>query len=305
MSKRTYIQEYIPDLEYFFNKFVDTYYKLTIGQQIRSSSSSLTQWEVYPGSFFELLFSNVFSYDSYLYLFLNVSPKHFATKGIRERLHSIDPDGLNCWVIDPAGVVNLFNIGDEEKSLLDLILIYRHGEIPDLSIIDYSNLNSILSKLMYQYLDIVINYNFENLNTTSLLSNTDNFLETFYETYVTNEAHRLMINWNFLIDTGLVSLRPCRNKTIITQDIITQNYITLVKEPYDNWLMVFKNGDIQDSSLFMLIVSNGVTTFTWSDTFTMEVGDTLIIDYRTKSIPAQQGDTPFDTIIDYGDIAGE
>jgi hypothetical protein len=292
---------YYPELEYYFNRFVDTYYNLTISKQIRSATADIRQDDLPNNSFFNLLFSNVCDFEYFVYTFNIVPISYFKTKLIRERLHFYNPNYLTIFISSADGTDNPFSIDEEKLMMLELLFNYRKGLPVDLTPINFNNLEAVLSKLIYQYLDIMVNHDFSKLNNTTPLSDPTMFLESFYETYITNEAHRLIIDWNYLVESGLVAIRPQRD-TFVKEAGLLLDYVVLTYTPYDDWFMVFKNGLIQDNQLFTFQIVGDEVRMYWSPSFVYNPEDVLIVDYHVKVDPEDAGDQPFDLKIDVGEI---
>ena len=109
-------------------------------------------------------------------------------------------------VIDESEGTNVFNLQQDDLTLLDALLQFR-TDSTSVTIIDsaitlldsttnilyatYGNLSTYLSKLIFLYLDLEINSNFSNYDNTSLVSNGDP-LTTLYEFYLIDKYFEFM-----------------------------------------------------------------------------------------------------------------
>ena len=107
---------------------------------------------------------------------------------MRERL-LVQPTSAQYFVcdIDSTAVcnINLYGLRTDDIILLDRLLVYRlEPENATLVGINYDTLSTNLSKLIYIYLDLKINDNFELFDHEALMSGSADLLEQCYESYV-------------------------------------------------------------------------------------------------------------------------
>ncbi len=204
---------------------------------------------------------------------------------------------------DATGVIitesnNPWNFAEIDIQMFDMLHQYRLGNIPDLTSVDTSFLTTKMSKMVYSYLDLMLNLNFDPFfNDSSVFSTPGNTLETLYEVYLMNEAHRTIKNWNFLIDSGVVITRPWRDKSALAVDQVTRRRLRLCYEPSENTdMVVLLNGKVLgDTSYRVVTDSTGMdsTSFTdgtcasgyaieISESVDIAVGDYVLIDYYTE-----------------------
>jgi len=178
----------VPELNYYFSVFVRT--------------SVLNKYRVtYPAvltcpcldenkSFIRLLFDDNWpkTYTTYRYFYREVNMAGWPEQ-VRTRL-AIYPSSAKCYLSDsdpPDADNNLFNLEVDDLLLLNKLLEYRTSDDPSgvsISEIDYITLNTPISKMIFLYLDLVINGNYENYNTETLISSESSVLESCYEIYL-------------------------------------------------------------------------------------------------------------------------
>ena len=286
------LYEYVPQLDNCFHVYWKNYGDITIHEipisEIEDNLSKFPQ-----NSFFDLLFNNSYIYDYYVTTFKEVSITFFQKK-IRERLHCTGKL-FKFYVSDIEADIDLYSIDTEQTQMLDLLLQYRLENNIDLSVIDYESLQSNLSKLIFIYLDFFVNDNYQNFNNINLISDENNTLETLFEIYVINEVHRIIKNTSYMLDTNIVSIRPEREKFIVTQEIINSKRIELNNILFDDTFYIFKNGVILLNSLFTLDLISGVQYYiNWTEDDLFDVDDVIIIDYNVKVDPEDTGETGID-----------
>ena len=167
--------------------------------------------------------------------------------------------------------------------------LYRGGSTPALNDVVYADLPTSLSKLIYIYLDLKINGNFDLLNIEVPIAAEDDLLGTLFEVYVVNESHRYIRNLNYMLDTEMVYLRPVRDNITLTSTIITNRKAALSETPSNvSEFWVFWNGDLQANTHFGIdttgIDMTGVTAvISWEEGyFDFSENDMLIVDYHTE-----------------------
>lgn len=155
-------------------------------------------------SFIELLFNESFTGNSYKHLLYSNTSKGSWPYIILQRL-MIYPASSLYYTFEKEEF-NLFNLSDNELTMLDGLLIYKNDNnslilndstsIIDVELIsdstsswtlnvNYDNVSN-LCKLIFVYLDFKINNNFIRFNTSEIISDSNNVLENMYESHVNN-----------------------------------------------------------------------------------------------------------------------
>jgi hypothetical protein len=109
-------------------------------------------------------------------------------KDVATRL-SIYPVSGRCFLSDwdpPEADVNLFNLEANDITMLDKLLEFRTVDSTSTVVIDidYNDLTTNLSKMIFLYLDLKINGNYERYNNEILISDEGLVLECCYEVYL-------------------------------------------------------------------------------------------------------------------------
>lgn len=295
---------YIPELDNHFLNHWHNHGELSIDNMkvpiLEPNSSILPE-----ASFLELLFSNVYLYDGYVYMFKEVPISSFS-KSIRERL-MYSSSLIKCYLSDINGTINLFSLESDDLLLLDKLLEYRIAEndtrYPDLSSIDYSTLSTNLSKLIFLYLDLVINNNFDNLNNLDLISSESSNLENLFEIYVTNETYKAISNWSFVIDTGISELRPAHDRFEVTDAILSVEKVRLRDYTYDFDIYVYWNSKLlsHENDEYDLIqiyddeIGLFITDVSWKDKgHNIKKNDFIVVEYYVKVNDQDVGEDAYD-----------
>ena len=185
-------------------------------------NSSINKYEVpyppetpthcYPqGSFVSMLFDDNFPYDYYEYLYAEKEDRLSWPWIVRQRL-LIYPRSAKYVVINNQTGTNLFLLKQDDFIMLDALLSYRVSTYNSSStdstaviliddstspvsisydsttnittvIASLNTLSTELSKLIFVYLDLCLNKNTSNYDSTNPIS-TDHALQTIYELYV-------------------------------------------------------------------------------------------------------------------------
>lgn len=192
----------VPELQHYFYEFIvnSRLNKWRVPEPVDISTLFLG-----PNSFIEMLFNDNYSKTTYEYRYSEETNSLCWAPNARRRIQ-VYPGSAKYLVLDSAGS-NVFNLQSEDFTLLDALLGYRIDET-SLTIIDttgvavydstsntlyarYTNLSTELSKLIFLYLDLQINDNFQNYNNLNLIS-TGGVLESCYEQYVIDRYFRYM-----------------------------------------------------------------------------------------------------------------
>ena len=171
-----------------------------------------TPTHCYPqGSFVSMLFDDHFPYDYYEYLYAEKTDRLSWPWIVRERL-LVYPRSAKYVIINNQTGENLFRLQQDDFTMLDALLQYRilthdstandstslilvddasssvayiYDSTTNIGIVTASldTLNTELSKLIFVFLDLMLNQNTSNYNTTTPIS-TSHALQTIYELYV-------------------------------------------------------------------------------------------------------------------------
>jgi hypothetical protein len=110
------------------------------------------------------------------------------------------PDTIECVLCDGSSVFhttesvikldNIFDITYGEKDMLDLLQNYKLGNPVDLNIVNFDQLPSALSRLIYIYLDFEINERFTLYDSNNPITNDSRLIEWLYEKWVIDCIYR-------------------------------------------------------------------------------------------------------------------
>ena len=281
------IFEYYPQIEYEFSAYWSVYAEITVDHLVLPYNT-MDYSILGSTSIFALLFDNSYSDTTYQYMF-KVVEKSTLDTAIREKIsmsyNTVRPY-ISCETTD-TGALNIFSFTPSDIVMFDLLLLYRMGTTPILTTIIFENLSNI-SKLIYSYLQLMINNNFDYINDTDIISEDDNLLETLYEVYVTNESHRTIRNWSFIADNEIIYTMPYRDNNTLDASDISSGYYYLSRRPYSlDPLYLFRNGDLQDSDTYVIQTitdttggCNGQFAVDWrTTTLSPDTDDVILVDY--------------------------
>ncbi len=183
----------VPELQSAYGKFIlsATLNKDQIDNPVIIPDIYLTE-----NSFLNMLFNNNYNLTDYSYLYVEQDPS--VVPRIATTRLQIYPGSSKYLIMDDEGS-NIFNLQNDDFSLLDSLLAYRNDST-SLTIIDstaitifdststilttsFDILTTELSKMIYLYLDLKINGNYSNYNNLQTIS-TGGLLQTCYETYL-------------------------------------------------------------------------------------------------------------------------
>jgi len=140
-------------------------------------------------SFIRLCFDDNWSrtYTSYRYMYREVNMQGWPEQ-VRMRL-AIYPTSGRCYLSDwdaPDADLNLFNLQDDDILMLDKLLEYRTVDSTSTVTLtmNYDDLSTNLSKMIFLYLDLKLNGSYERYNDEALISNESSVLESCYEVYL-------------------------------------------------------------------------------------------------------------------------
>ena len=142
-------------------------------------------------SFIRLLFDDTWptTLTSYRYLFRQDTSMDGASETLKRRMMINPANTLYICDSDSTAIcnVNLFGIIQDDLDMLDKLLQYRIDTTScDITTIVYANLTTVLSKLIYIYLTFKLTLDYSLFDNTTPISSTDNILENFYESYISD-----------------------------------------------------------------------------------------------------------------------
>lgn len=284
------LKQYLPELNYHFATYWKQYSEMAIDHihmpEIDADESS------YPSnSMFELLFNNNFQLDdtnaSYNYLFNKIN-NNTLDKSVYRRL-SVYGGFVETYITDISGNTDIFNISDSTCStriLLDKLLDYRTGVNiqSDLSGIDYSGLDSNLSKLIYLYLDLNVNGIYQPISNQLVVSDTSNLLENMFELYLINESHKLIKTWQNFIEHDVLELRPIRKRYFVDDDLEDALQIVIDDSsslPHDtDKISIYLNSfELSSPDEYLVVSDNTSVTIDFNPDLTLKENDVILVDY--------------------------
>lgn len=177
----------VPDLLYYTGQYVKT----SITNKFKIPFSEFPREFLIPdNSFIRLLFDETWptNQTSYQYLYKIEQDALSIPSDIRRRIkvYPVDVSYYDFSACQGAiGDVNVFDLQSDDLDMLDLLLQYRldSTSITSISII-YDDLTTVLSQLIYIYLDFKINLDYSLFDNTIPLSDDMMVLENFYESYL-------------------------------------------------------------------------------------------------------------------------
>jgi len=184
-----------PDLLYYTNSFVLS--SVVNKFKIQFSPTFLESYLSENKSFIRLLFDENWSHNSYRYLFREETNKSNIPSDLLRRM-MIYPSTSKYYVCDSDDLeicnINLFNLQNDDKIMMDKLLQYRIDTTSITSIeINYDDLSTRLSKLIYIYLNFKINNNYS-LFDKNPISNEEEILENFYEALILDTIFNYISN---------------------------------------------------------------------------------------------------------------
>ena len=212
----------VPELQHWYYTFLVD--KSIVGKDRIPPPTNIPELYMPTNSFIEMLFNDDFCHDSYEYRYIQESNVLCIPRVVFDRMQ-IYPGSWQYVNLNSAGV-NLFALQPDDFILLDALLEYRRltcdttadlvcgvdsTETFSLLVVDsinvsfacdttsgicilqasLSSLNTTLSQLVYLYLDLKVNGNFDKYNNTQLVSNCQ-LVESCYESYLIDQYYKCM-----------------------------------------------------------------------------------------------------------------
>ena len=189
-------------------------------------------------SIFCLLFNPAFSSLSYLYTFEKQTLLSCPRK-IVERL--ITYGRFSEIYMSSENGDNLLDLQDADILMLDSLLTYRLLGECDIDEINYESLDTNISKLLFVYIDMLYNNNFDSTDYLESIQPT-NVIEKMLKLFVINESHRVIRDSRLLIDSKEIRLYLYRRLFILNANIIAERKIIVSGKIYNGLYHVFVDG---------------------------------------------------------------
>ena len=191
------------DLNYWAKEFIG---KMNINKEFLSVPSAYKVPDIPIETFIAMLFDENYSYNLYTHHYIETTGNSidYASNGIGRRLQIYrTTNGLYTPSYDSTAIAvwDIFNLEyNNDTFMLDKLLEYRMGlydatSNPIIDISDYSTLTTKLSKLIYVYLDIKLNDNYDMYDDASSTAVTPGFkslLEIIYELVIIESIFNLV-----------------------------------------------------------------------------------------------------------------
>lgn len=226
------------------------------------------------------------------YLF-NEHPLSYFGPSLERRIKS-SPKLVEGFVSDQSGeydLLNLYDSSSQNSILIDKLVDYRLGNTVTLDDIDSTGLTYTLSRLIYTYLNLMINNEYTELDSVDEISSEYSAIDNLFELYVLNEAHKLIKTWKNITNSDVEELRPVRRKYIIDSSSLSDGIITINDDkPYlPANLFLYKNGELQPSTNYSYTSDTSSVTLAIDTTgdagLNLIVGDIIVLDSFVKINP--------------------
>lgn len=275
---------YIPELEYFFTKYWERERNIYIND---IKLPYLETLEFRTDSVLYLLFNNVYSYEYYNNKCKQVNIDTYFSKPIRDRLHT-NSLYIYAYLSDLNGDEYFIENNEENINSLNLLLQYRlFNDITFTSEeFSYDELENKISKLIYIYLDCMINDNYNQIINLTISNNiNDTLIENLFEIYVINEIYKKIKNSEYIENSQLVNLNQGRHKQLITVTDIENKYISVENDVYLNSdYYLYINGEFILTNKYEILDNNKLS---WEGMLLEELineNDVIIFDYYYRKL---------------------
>lgn len=166
---------------------------------------------------------------------------------------------------------NIFDLTEEELMMLDKLFDFKSCLPVDIDDIEYEDLTSPLSKLIYIYLDVMINGNFDAYSGIEPLTDGSNLLHSIYEKHVLDMIYRMRSPSYAITYTGKVSIgAEVYNGCVgdLTDLISTsRNCIFLTAEQILNKSIYFEEEEVPYNEKDIYLVKDGIALKAGTDFF--------------------------------------
>lgn len=246
-----------------------------------------------PANIFNMLFDNNYSYPDYSYMFQKISVTNLPQNIVSRVM--VKGSMVTCYrvCVNELGdeLKNVLNITGTDVVLLDHLLSYRYTGTADISGIEFEELDTELSELIYIYLDVYVNKNFKRIPDLNGVEETNKTLTELYRFYVINECHKLLKISDVWLDNVDTNYHINRKNITVTQDIIDGGIFVLDNPAPLNdksQMYIMYNGIKLLDGEFDLIDIDGVISVKFTDSFyskyTLKVGDIFIVQYYSEEL---------------------
>lgn len=211
----SYSYKYFPEMAKSFNSYWSTYGEFPLKEYVTTSTDETGSFSINDNNIFELIFNNSFIPDETSATDITSAGVYFKFKefiktSLKPQVYrrlSTSPKNITVYCSDSTGI-DYFGVDSSSTYNMEMtnkLLNYRLGNSVDLSGIDYSGLNTTYSKLIYSYLDLKLNDNYDTMNDINYISDvtsSTSILQNMMELYVLNEYHREIKDWEIYDSTS-------------------------------------------------------------------------------------------------------
>lgn len=172
-----------------------------------------------PKSFIQLLFDESYPFTEYEYLFQDIESKSKWPAMVRERI-TVYASARMYEICDSTNAFNLFHLQPDDFTLLDTLLAYRIDptrvnlvDSTSVVLVDstasitlYASLDALstnLSKLIWVYLKLKIDEDTSVYDTTTLISQPFEVLQSCYEAFV------IELYFDYVAAREVIPIPPC------------------------------------------------------------------------------------------------
>lgn len=280
---------YVPELNYRFAKYWNTLGEMPLKSYVQIPEIIETGYRN-DNSIIRLLFDSTHAlYDDNVNYMFKSLPLEELPKNILRRIKGSNVYDAQCSIIvdnNVPGSYLLYPFVEDEslKPIYLKLLEYRQTSTTSIDENDYPTYGDNLEKMVYMYLNLVVNGLYDILDVDQKICDDDDFeLYRLYEIYLMNEAYRYLKTWSVFMDTGLVDLRYVRVKYAIPENF--EDVIIITTDlPHDTTqIEIYKDGEKINTSLYNATsYTNYCSIEIDSQTIGLKRNDTLIIDYYTN-----------------------
>jgi len=272
------IYYYLPQLDFA----VSEYWNSVSGIKIEHVNLPVTMDEtkLQRDSLFDLMFNKAYNKDYYYYKFkrrnINTIDNNILTRLLCK--DTIPIVYVSCD--DSSESENILNITEEEKNLLDELLLFRMNSNCNIENYNYEKLESPLSKLLYIYLNFFYSNNhFESYETVINfeLNNDDRIFVSLFYLFVLNEIHNRIIDLEVLVGNDIVKKYMYRLSVKVEEetDVLELTNIVIPVEK----IVVYLNGSYLPESAYSAYVNEEKKELRIEFNKNLVVNDNVIVDY--------------------------
>lgn len=178
--------KFVPELNFYFGEFVKN---TRLNKYQMKSPSSFSESIITPKSFIELLFNNSWPqlYTDYIYHYRQETSQSAWASTIKDRIN-LYSNSSQYYVLANSNEnldstsSNIFLLQQDDIMMLDELLKYRLDKTITLD--STAVLTTNLSTMIYLYLDLKVNNNYQVYNNTNLIADPSIILEVSFESYL-------------------------------------------------------------------------------------------------------------------------